>query len=48
MTTIHDQAPQEVPRPKPEAGTEPGQGLLDRARTGWERFLDTFEGTSDE
>ncbi|MFD8981822.1 hypothetical protein [Streptomyces sp. NPDC059564] len=24
------------------------QGLLDRARVGWERFLDTFEGASDE
>ncbi|MGO4459315.1 hypothetical protein AB4039_18765 [Streptomyces sp. M-16] len=28
---------------------EPSTDLLDRAaRTGWERFLGTFEGTSDE
>ncbi|MFF4579308.1 hypothetical protein ACFY15_13015 [Streptomyces sp. NPDC001373] len=25
-----------------------GTDLLDRARTGWQRFLDTFEGDSDE
>ncbi|WP_327285073.1 MULTISPECIES: hypothetical protein [unclassified Streptomyces] len=26
----------------------PSQGLLDRARGGWERFLDTFEAAADE
>ncbi|MEU3312003.1 hypothetical protein ABZ743_05000 [Streptomyces sp. NPDC006662] len=34
----------------PWAGTggRPTPDLLDRARVGWERFLDTFEGAHDE
>lgn len=48
MTTIHERAAHEDPCPKPEAGTGPSQELLDRARVGWERFLDTFEAASDE
>ncbi|MFE3761954.1 hypothetical protein ACFXPI_09355 [Streptomyces sp. NPDC059104] len=43
-----NQATQDDPWPKPEAGTEPSQDLLDRARTGWERFLGTFEEAPDE
>lgn len=27
---------------------EPSADLLDRACAGWERFLDSFEGASDE
>ncbi|UQX02373.1 hypothetical protein [Streptomyces sp. RerS4] len=27
---------------------EPSTNLLDRAHAGWERFLETFEGPSDE
>ncbi|WP_330296003.1 hypothetical protein [Streptomyces sp. NBC_00503] len=30
------------------AAVEPSTDLLDRALTGWERFLDTFEGGPDE
>ncbi|MFE5537383.1 hypothetical protein [Streptomyces sp. NPDC056492] len=48
MTTIHHQAIQDDPWPRPEARTSPSQELLDRARGGWERFLDTFEAASDE
>ncbi|MER7463892.1 hypothetical protein [Streptomyces sp. NPDC097981] len=31
-----------------KALSHPTQQLLDRARVGWERFLDSFEGASDE
>ncbi|MEV0412079.1 hypothetical protein AB0I68_15085 [Streptomyces sp. NPDC050448] len=48
MTTIHERAAQDDPWPEPEARTGPSQELLDRARVGWERFLDTFEAASDE
>lgn len=34
--------------PRAKALDKPSQCLLDRARVGWERFLDTFEGASDE
>ncbi|MFE3761668.1 hypothetical protein ACFXPI_07870 [Streptomyces sp. NPDC059104] len=37
----------EDPRPELEAAFAPGQELLARARTGWERFLDSFEEPSD-
>lgn len=30
------------------AAVEPSTDLLDRALVGWERFLSTFEGASDE
>ncbi|MEV7524902.1 hypothetical protein [Streptomyces sp. NPDC091371] len=30
------------------AAISPSADLLDRALVGWERFLDTFEGASDE
>lgn len=38
------QAAQDDPWPR----TEPSQELLDRARAGWERFLETFEELPDE
>ncbi|MFF3861046.1 hypothetical protein [Streptomyces sp. NPDC002209] len=48
MTAIREQAAQEAPWPRSEARTSPSQELLDRARVGWERFLDSFEAASDE
>ncbi|MGE7389231.1 hypothetical protein ACQKM2_27545 [Streptomyces sp. NPDC004126] len=48
MTATHDQTAQDEPWPRPEADTGPSQELLDRALAGWERFLNTFEGASDE
>ncbi|MCX5378801.1 hypothetical protein [Streptomyces sp. NBC_00091] len=37
-----------VPVERVAARFEPSTGLLDRAQAGWERFLDTFEGASNE
>ncbi|MEU8432144.1 hypothetical protein AB0F18_04415 [Streptomyces sp. NPDC029216] len=34
--------------PQPGAAPTPSQELLDRARFGWERFLDSMEKTPDE
>lgn len=39
---------EESPSTRVAAAVEPSTELLDRALAGWERFLDTFEGESDE
>lgn len=36
------------PLPRVRAIEQPSVELLDRALAGWERFLATFEGVSDE
>lgn len=38
----------DTPSDRVTAAVEPSADLLDRALVGWERFLGTFEGGSDE
>ncbi|MEV6575509.1 hypothetical protein [Streptomyces sp. NPDC051577] len=42
------QIPGDAEESRATAKVEPSADLLDRARDGWERFLDTFEAASDE
>ncbi|MFE2251205.1 hypothetical protein [Streptomyces lavendulae] len=42
------QIPAEAEDSRAATTVKPSADLLDRARIGWERFLDSFEGASDE
>ncbi|MFF4430728.1 hypothetical protein ACFYZ4_16355 [Streptomyces sp. NPDC001513] len=39
---------EDIPSERVAAVVEPSADLLDRALVGWERFLDTLQGASDE
>lgn len=42
------QIPVEAEDSRAATTVELSTDLLDRARTGWDRFLDSFEGAADE
>ncbi|WP_165364982.1 hypothetical protein [Streptomyces sp. C] len=48
MNTHIDQHASDMPWPRPEPVLAPSQDLLDRAHSGWQRFLDSFEEPAHE